>query len=371
MTVEVAAADPALRPTQAAAPQGREDDIAPDRGKWPVGRLVRRTILQCPAETPVAQAARMMADDACSSIIVVEGGRPVGIWTERDALALDLSDPGTLARPIAAVMSAPIVTLPDCVTLEDALPRFREAGLRHFLVVDAEGAPVGVLSRTDVVRNSGLHGYLTLRSVESVTRRRPLEIPADADVAAAARALRQSDAEAALVVESDGTPYGIVTERDILRLVARQDVGHPVRAVASAPIVTVAASAPLLTAQELMESRGIRHLGVEDGLGGIVAILSFTDVLHGIETDYLRHLQAAVSRQMAVLEAGERRQETILNLTQEGYAEVDRHGRLTGCNAAFAALLGVARETLIGSPIATLAEGDAGRRLAEGLAAAL
>lgn len=368
MTAEVAAADPALRPGQ---DEPRREGAAAGRETWPVGRIVRRAILQCPAQTPVAQAARMMADEACSSIIVVEAGSPVGIWTERDALALDLADPATLSRPVSAFMSAPIVTLPDTTTLEAAMPRFREAGVRHFLVVDAEGAAVGVLSRTDVVRNSGLHGYLTLRTVESVTKRRPLEIPAAADVATAARALRGAEAEAALVVEEDGTPYGIVTERDILRLVARRDVAKAVRAVASAPIVSVPTAAPLLTAQELMEERGIRHLGVEDGLGSIVAILSFTDILQGIETDYLRHLQAAVSRQMAALEAGERRQETILSLTQEGYAEVDAQGRITACNGAFAMLVGLPRDKLVGQPIAMLSEGPAVEALRSGFSEAL
>ncbi len=367
MAVDAAVAEP----TVPGARSRTRDEGEFGRQLWPVGRVIRRAILQCPAETPVSQAARLMADEGCSSIIVTEAGIAAGIWTERDALALDFTDADALARPIAEVMSAPIRTLREDVTIEDAMPRFRESGLRHFLVVDALGVPVGVLSRTDMVRNSGLHGYLTLRTVSSVTGRRPLEIAASASVAAAARALRQTEAEAALVVEADGTAFGIVTERDILRLVARRDVSRPVRAVASSPVVSVPAGAPLLTAQELMETLHIRHLGVEDEAGTIVAILSFTDILHGIESDYLQHLQAALSRQLAILQAGERRQETILNLTQEGYAEVDQQGRITSCNAAFSALLAMPQADLIGRPLSSLAHGDAAQRLEDGFRAAI
>lgn len=339
------------------------------RDRWPVGRIVRHAILQCPGPTPVSAAARMMADAGCSSIIVTERGAPAGIWTERDALALDLTDPDTLARPVRDLMSAPIRTMHQDTTIEDAMPRFREAGIRHFLVVDDTDAPVGVLSRTDVVRNSGLHGYLTLRTVGSVAKRRPLTVAAADTVAAVARALRQSEAEAAVVEEADGTPYGIVTERDILRRVAGRDVARPVREVASAPILSIGDDAPLLHAQEMMEANRIRHLAVRAADDSITAVLSFTDILTGIEVDYLRHLQEAVSRQVLALEAGRARQESILGLTQEGYAEIDTHGRITECNAAFEHLLGIGRSALIGLPLPALAEGEAARRLEAGFAA--
>ncbi|WP_052000260.1 CBS domain-containing protein [Caenispirillum salinarum] len=338
------------------------------RDRWPVGRIVRQSILQCPGQTPVAAAARMMADAACSSIIVTERGAPAGIWTERDALALDLTDPATLALPVRDLMSAPIRTLHQDTTIEDAMPRFREARLRHFLVVDDSGAAVGVLSRTDVVRNSGLHGYLTLRTVGSVAKRRPLTVAATDTVAAVAAALRNSEAEAAVVLEADGKPYGIVTERDILRRVAGRDVARPVREIASAPILSIAEDAPLLHAQEMMEANRIRHLAVQSGDADILAVLSFTDILTGIEVDYLRHLQEAVSRQVQALEAGKARQDSILSLTQEGYAETDSHGRITDCNAAFEHLLGIGRTGLIGLPLPALAEGDAARKLEAGFA---
>jgi PAS domain S-box-containing protein len=339
------------------------------RDHWPVGRIVRHSILQCPGETPVAAAARMMAEAGCSSIIVTERGSPAGIWTERDALALDLSDPDTLAWPVRRLMSAPIRTLHQDTTIEDAMPRFREARLRHFLVVDDEDAPVGVLSRTDVVRNSGLHGYLTLRTVGSVAKRRPLTVAVNDSVATVAGALRHSEAEAAVVVNEDGSPYGIITERDILRRVAGRDVSRPVHEIASTPILSIAEGAPLLRAQEMMETNRIRHLAVTGANDDILAVLSFTDILTGIEVDYLRHLQDAVSRQVVALEAGRARQSSILNLTQEGYAEIDLQGRIIDCNAAFETLLGLNRNSLIGLPLPALADSDAARKLEAGFAA--
>lgn len=194
-------------------------------------------------------------------------------------------------------------------------------------------------------------------------------MPGTETLAATARALRSWEAEAAVVLEADGTPYGIITERDILRRVAARDVARPVRDIASAPIIAIADDAPLLHAQEMMEANRIRHLAVKKADGDILAVLSFTDILTGIEVDYLRHLQDAVTRQLQVLKEGRTRQEIILNLTQEGYAEVDMDGRITDCNVAFEQLVGIGRSALIGLPLPALADGEAARKLEAGFAA--
>ncbi|WP_157646183.1 CBS domain-containing protein [Burkholderia ubonensis] len=53
----------------------------------PVARLVARSILSCTRATPVREVARRIFAERCSSIVVMEEGEAVGIWTEQDALA--------------------------------------------------------------------------------------------------------------------------------------------------------------------------------------------------------------------------------------------------------------------------------------------
>ncbi|MEJ2675575.1 MAG: CBS domain-containing protein, partial [Acidihalobacter sp.] len=66
-----------------------------------------RDIIKCHADTPLHEAASLMQHNRCSSIVVIEGDQPVGIWTERDALRVDFEDPQALNTPIRQVMSAP------------------------------------------------------------------------------------------------------------------------------------------------------------------------------------------------------------------------------------------------------------------------
>jgi len=94
----------------------------------PIGRIVQPNILACPPDVSVSEAARRMNEACCSSILVMDGGQAVGIWTERDALAIDFSDPAAFERPIAEVMNAPVKTLHHQCSLGEAAMRFREEG---------------------------------------------------------------------------------------------------------------------------------------------------------------------------------------------------------------------------------------------------
>jgi CBS domain-containing protein len=86
------------------------------------------------------------------AIIVLDGPRLVGVFTERDVLRRVVGanlDPRTAL--VADVMSAGVVTIPPTATVEQAMNIFTEKRCRHLPVV-REGAIVGVISIGDVTR---------------------------------------------------------------------------------------------------------------------------------------------------------------------------------------------------------------------------
>ncbi|MCW2692570.1 MAG: putative signal transduction protein with domain [Mycobacterium sp.] len=84
-----------------------------------------------------------------------------------------------------------------------------------------------------------------------------------------------------LLVLDGGLLRGIVTERDIMKAVARgMDVeSTPVSAVMTPEVMTVNLATPLFEAARLMAARWIRHLPVVDDLGDVVGILSQRDLV--------------------------------------------------------------------------------------------
>ncbi|MBR0651725.1 CBS domain-containing protein [Roseomonas terrae] len=97
------------------------------------------------------------------------------------------------------------------------------------------------------------------------------------DVAAIARALAQHRIGAALVRDQDGKVLGIVSERDIVRAVAREGAAALARLARDLMTAELITAAPAMTVVEglgIMTDRRCRHLPVmQDGrLAGMVSI---------------------------------------------------------------------------------------------------
>jgi CBS domain-containing protein len=100
------------------------------------------------ASVVVDEAIRRMHDKAIDCVLVVEGGRLVGIFTDRDAV---LKVAGTKAggHPISSVMTHDPVVLRHDETIAVALNKMAVGGFRHIPIVE-DGRPTGVVSARDV-----------------------------------------------------------------------------------------------------------------------------------------------------------------------------------------------------------------------------
>lgn len=108
--------------------------------------MQRRKVLKAPPETLVSKAAKLMAAKNVGALMVVEGGRLVGIFTERDVVFRVVAR-GLDARTTAVseVMSpAPHTVHPD-KPFGYALLVMHENGFRHLPVVE-NGKPIGIVS---------------------------------------------------------------------------------------------------------------------------------------------------------------------------------------------------------------------------------
>ena len=105
----------------------------------------RKLVLVTP-EASVSEAGRLMKDANVGAVLVVDAGRLVGIFTERDAvyrvMALD-RDPQ--ATRLAEVMTREPKTVAPDDAFGAALLLMHENGFRHAPVIEA-GRPIGVVS---------------------------------------------------------------------------------------------------------------------------------------------------------------------------------------------------------------------------------
>ena len=109
--------------------------------------ITGQTLVTARRDTSVRAAAVAMAEQSVGAILVVDdGGRLIGLFTERDALNRVVArglDPEQ--TPLAAVMTDKLQTATPDKTLGHALHLMFEGGFRHLPVVE-DGRPVGMVS---------------------------------------------------------------------------------------------------------------------------------------------------------------------------------------------------------------------------------
>ncbi|WP_043743581.1 EAL domain-containing protein [Paramagnetospirillum magneticum] len=317
-----------------------------------IDRIVQKTLLNCSPASTILEAAQAMAAAHCSSIVVVEDGKPVGIWTERDALAINIADPQAFQRPISDVMSTPVKTIRTGSTIGDTGMRFKLEGVRHFVVVDEAGEAMGIVSQSDVILGHGVEHFLVLRPVRSAISRPMVTIPNDASLAQAVTQLRNARADAAIVLGEGDLPPGIITERDVLRLIAGTGpIPATVGEVASRPLLTITEEDSLLAARAMLEQKHIRHIGITRMDGELVGLLSFSDILATLQYEYVHRLDEALKERDAAL----LRSRKDLNLARkvieaslDGIMIVDSTQKIEFVNPAFTHMTGYTAEEIIG-----------------------
>lgn len=112
--------------------------------------LVGGTASVCGPDLTVSAAAQVMVKERIGSIGVVDQGRLVGIFTERDALraAADETDP--TEQVVGDWMTPDPDVLSPQVAVEDAAEWLLATGYRHLPVVE-DGALLGIVSIKDVL----------------------------------------------------------------------------------------------------------------------------------------------------------------------------------------------------------------------------
>jgi CBS domain-containing protein len=114
-----------------------------------VGDVMTKGLLELAEETPLVEAATAMTEHRVGSALVVEGGRLIGIVTERDVLRAVGS--GSVDGKVGDWMTRQPETVDADESTEQAGVVMIHGGFRHLPVLD-EGKPVGIVSIRDLMR---------------------------------------------------------------------------------------------------------------------------------------------------------------------------------------------------------------------------
>ncbi|MDU9394634.1 CBS domain-containing protein [Pseudomonas sp. zfem002] len=118
----------------------------------------------------VLEALMVMAEKNVGALPVVEGGRVVGIVSERDyARKMVLKGRSSVGTEVREIMSSPVITVDSHQNVETCMSMMTDSHLRHLPVVE-DGQLLGLLSIGDLVKESIAAQAELIRQLEGYIR---------------------------------------------------------------------------------------------------------------------------------------------------------------------------------------------------------
>jgi len=123
-------------------------------------------------------------------------------------------------------------------------------------------------------------------TINSIIRKRLETIEAIASVQQAAKRMKEKNVSSLVVVDENGKPLGLVSERDIVRRVCTTEVYErintvKIKEIMSSPLITISSRSSPSMAADMMLQHNVRHLLVVDNDNvdkpiGMITPLDFT-----------------------------------------------------------------------------------------------
>jgi CBS domain-containing protein len=116
-----------------------------------VQQMMSSPVVDVAPDDSVADALRAMIDRDIGAVVVVDDGRPVGVFTERDVSRRILDDRELLVRRVGDVMSAPVVSVAPTDEVVFIFGLMTGKRIRRLPVVEGDRL-VGIITERDLLR---------------------------------------------------------------------------------------------------------------------------------------------------------------------------------------------------------------------------
>ncbi len=226
---------------------------------------------------------------------VVPRSRPEGVrWVRGDGSPNWSQRVAAREGGIKALASSPPIGVRRTTPVLGAAEAISRKGVRGLVVSDARDRLEGVLLATDIVNYLGgghyyrlalerhrgnLYSALAKEPVASIMSRQPASIRVSASVEDALRVMVGGGYGFLPVVYDDGTLYGVVTERDLVRAFGKAPYDKKIEDYMTSSIVVVEAEASIGEAARTMVSHGFRRLPVVNSSMEITGIVTAKDLV--------------------------------------------------------------------------------------------
>ena len=112
------------------------------------------TVYSVTPEVSMADAVRELTEKRVGALLVLDGGRVAGVFSERDIVReVALAGAEALKRPVGDHMTREVICAHPHETVDELLARMTDRRVRHLPVVSRQGQLCGLVSIGDLVKH--------------------------------------------------------------------------------------------------------------------------------------------------------------------------------------------------------------------------
>jgi CBS domain-containing protein len=225
--------------------------------------------------TPLKDVVSLIVAKSIGSVFIVDGENvPVGVYTERELLS-DLAARGRIdgSMKVSEKMSKAVFGISPEASVEEAAQVMIERKAR--LAVTKHNKLVGVVTTSDILK--AIFEDAGDRPVESGVSPRVITIDSKGKVLEAVQ-LMFGKRIGSVIVTKQGKPFGIFTERDLLKVIDREGkdssriLETSLEEVASKPLISAHPGITFRGAASIMKLKKIKRLPIiqNESIQGII-----------------------------------------------------------------------------------------------------
>lgn len=120
-----------------------------------VSELMTAQVVTAKPSDTIESVARIMRDVDTGAVPIFEGGKVVGLITDRDIVLRVVAEGGDAQAPVSGAMSDHVLSCRPDDSVADAAGTMASHQLRRLVVTDESGKLAGILSLGDVAADYG------------------------------------------------------------------------------------------------------------------------------------------------------------------------------------------------------------------------
>ena len=204
-------------------------------------------------------------------------------------------------------MSNHVFSVPPTAKLAEVRDKLLSLRISSVAVLDLESSELlGIVTRTDLFRAGTVRGTIGLAQIElpdstvdSIMTREPILVDAGEPISKAARIMVERHIHRVLVTEGGGIA-GVLSARDVTRVVAASGDTTPLREIMSQPILAVRVNQTLSDAIDTLEGWKVQGLVVLDK-GWPCGVLTQEEIIAARDLDSDTPVEQVLNPAMLVL----------------------------------------------------------------------